>query len=270
MSKLNNQSPRIDVDDQHTSGQLVCGTVYAVAPDPSKPLLAAPSTLYCVRHRRKAGAQLFGFATAANGLEAKKSMQELPYRGAPSSQPYTAVYNPVSGQIAAAIYRDPVLALLRRTLRSYRGLDKARRTRLRLLRCIEALLNDCPYCSIPLRPGMALRSTVKAHDGGLSFSHGGPGRLVECLKCSLCGSSWARPYRPVKLELPSYPLDTAREFRELQETISPCRQAWRRWVSGQTDRSNETYVAFAAGWGAAHTRNGAEEDQPPGAQPPES
>jgi len=53
----------------------------------------------------------------------------------------------------------------------------------------------CKRCQVPLLPGKAMESTVRGipdFPGGrcvVTLSPGGPGRLVECLKCPHCGWS---------------------------------------------------------------------------------
>ena len=54
----------------------------------------------------------------------------------------------------------------------------------------------CPKCKVPLKPGKAIQSTIVggspdfAADGEVvTYSEGGPGKLIDCLKCPKCGYS---------------------------------------------------------------------------------
>lgn len=54
----------------------------------------------------------------------------------------------------------------------------------------------CPKCKAPLQPGKAIEQTWTAGASDfigdkrlVTFSAGGPGRLIDCLKCPACGRS---------------------------------------------------------------------------------
>lgn len=50
----------------------------------------------------------------------------------------------------------------------------------------------CIRCRVPLEPGIALVQTTRSSSdlGGIyTVSPGGPGRIVQCLKCPNCGWS---------------------------------------------------------------------------------
>lgn len=51
----------------------------------------------------------------------------------------------------------------------------------------------CPRCDVPMRPGVAILPTVVGEEddigGCVTLSYGGPGRLIDCLKCPECGHS---------------------------------------------------------------------------------
>lgn len=51
----------------------------------------------------------------------------------------------------------------------------------------------CHRCDVEMVPGKALESTVVGHEdlGEVCTTHyGGPGRLVNCMKCEICGQSY--------------------------------------------------------------------------------
>ena len=53
---------------------------------------------------------------------------------------------------------------------------------------------NCKQCKCQLKPGKAIQNTVTGMAdfiGGsvITFRPGGPGRLIDCLKCHLCGYS---------------------------------------------------------------------------------
>ena len=56
-------------------------------------------------------------------------------------------------------------------------------------------MNTCPKCGGQMRPGVALESTVVGSpdfvgdDAVVTYSPGGPGRMVKCMKCKACGWS---------------------------------------------------------------------------------
>ena len=58
-------------------------------------------------------------------------------------------------------------------------------------------LDKCPRCGGEIRPGKALSQTwtgkpdFPGHEI-VTMSPGGPGRLIECLKCCDCGHSVTR------------------------------------------------------------------------------
>lgn len=59
--------------------------------------------------------------------------------------------------------------------------------------------DQCRKCVGEMRPGVAIAPTVvmgcpdfpgnTAESGGQTLSYGGPGRLVDCMKCAACGWS---------------------------------------------------------------------------------
>lgn len=57
-------------------------------------------------------------------------------------------------------------------------------------------METCKRCKVELVPGKAIEQTC----GGISdfqeivtISNGGPGRLIDCLKCPICGYSISGP-----------------------------------------------------------------------------
>jgi DNA-directed RNA polymerase subunit M/transcription elongation factor TFIIS len=53
---------------------------------------------------------------------------------------------------------------------------------------------NCKHCNIPMQPGKAIQQTytgIPDFIGGavVTLSPGGPGKLVDCLKCPKCGYS---------------------------------------------------------------------------------
>lgn len=51
-----------------------------------------------------------------------------------------------------------------------------------------ALARMCRKCGGQMRPGKAIAQTFDCSDEG-TMSPGGPGKLVDCLKCEACGAS---------------------------------------------------------------------------------
>lgn len=54
----------------------------------------------------------------------------------------------------------------------------------------------CRHCELPMAPGIAIDQTYTGSPdfpGGevVTLSPGGPGRVIECLKCPACGWSVA-------------------------------------------------------------------------------
>ena len=53
----------------------------------------------------------------------------------------------------------------------------------------------CRRCGAKMRPGIALAQTLTAGDPDfhgsdvVTLSHGGPGTVIDCMKCSACGWS---------------------------------------------------------------------------------
>ncbi len=59
-----------------------------------------------------------------------------------------------------------------------------------------ANLMRCPKCNVPLVKGQAIQQTYSAgtpdfpgETRGMTMSPGGPGKLIDCLKCPDCGWS---------------------------------------------------------------------------------
>ena len=67
---------------------------------------------------------------------------------------------------------------------------------------------NCPKCKITMKPGLAILQTYTSgmpdfigEDRGITWSPGGPGKLVWCSKCPKCGFSRTEPdpdYGPVR------------------------------------------------------------------------
>lgn len=53
---------------------------------------------------------------------------------------------------------------------------------------IESAQQTCRKCGGQMRPGKAIAQTFDCSDEG-TMSPGGPGKLVDCLKCEACGAS---------------------------------------------------------------------------------
>lgn len=59
----------------------------------------------------------------------------------------------------------------------------------------ELLVLACRRCGGPMKPGLAMGQTFRSGSpdfiGGqvVTMSAGGPGKLIECLKCADCGHS---------------------------------------------------------------------------------
>ena len=60
----------------------------------------------------------------------------------------------------------------------------------------EPELKTCRRCGASMKPGQALQQTYTGgtpdfagDTGSVTFSPGGPGRLIDCLKCEACGHS---------------------------------------------------------------------------------
>lgn len=52
----------------------------------------------------------------------------------------------------------------------------------------------CPRCGAPMRPGIAMGQTVTGSpdfgtEPGCTLSPGGPGEIIQCMKCMACGHS---------------------------------------------------------------------------------
>lgn len=56
---------------------------------------------------------------------------------------------------------------------------------------------NCPKHNVPLQPGKAIKQTwrcgisdsARIPGSIVTMSVGGPGRLIDCLKCKICGYS---------------------------------------------------------------------------------
>jgi hypothetical protein len=58
----------------------------------------------------------------------------------------------------------------------------------------QRIREACRKCGAPMQPGVAFAQTYSGsgdfgRDDVVTMSPGGPGRLIECLKCSGCGWS---------------------------------------------------------------------------------
>ena len=55
------------------------------------------------------------------------------------------------------------------------------------------MMPKCKKCNIEMRPGKAIAQTVSGYPDfpgdsrAVTLSAGGPGVLIDCLKCSICG-----------------------------------------------------------------------------------
>jgi hypothetical protein len=64
-------------------------------------------------------------------------------------------------------------------------------------RIVRELTAVCQHCGTPMRPGLAIEQTYlvsvdfpgEPPSTGCTMSAGGPGTLVNCMKCSACGWS---------------------------------------------------------------------------------